>query len=587
MVKNMTLDHQVLSAQQPRRVGFLALSLCAVIFSGFGVSDALAQEEATTIANPGRVQERLQRDDLTPTVSPNVEVKDAILQAVPEGADQIKFNLTSIQLDGVTVYSEAELMPVYQDKLGTDVSLADIYVIATALTNNYRNDGYILTQVVVPPQTIEAGIVRLQVVEGFIDGITIEGEEDQGALDLIESYASRIRTGRALNIRDMERYLLLINDLPGLSARSVLSPSPTLAGAADLQIIITRDYFDALVAADNYGSRFLGPVQFTTAAGINSMFGQNERVAAQFVYAPGHSQRELAYFDLSYEMPIFSHGTKVQLFASRTHTEPGFGLGVFGIKGRSEFYSVQVSHPFIRSRTENLTAYAIADHRNLESSSILSQTVIDRIRAARAGARYEFLDTLFGVGINAVNVEIAQGLDVFGASEEGGPRLTRTEGDPQFFKVNVNAQRLQRVTNSVNLLVAARGQMSNGPLLSSEEFGIGGMSMGRGYDSSELVGDEGLAGQIEVQWNEPHKFDSPYIEDYQLFSFYDVGSVWQDDFTTIKQKRDTLASAGFGARFDFAGDIDADLTVAFPLNRDVQTENDEGKRVFIGLSKKF
>ncbi len=567
---------------------FWIVPLTAILTLGFSVSAMAQSEEATGIANPGRVQDSFKRDDLLPTEVPTVEVKDPILQNVPEGAENIQFTLTDITLEGVTAYEQSELVPLYQDKIGATVSLADVYAIATALTNKYRNDGYILSQVIVPPQTIDGGVVRLQVVEGFIDGIGVEGEGDQGALDLIRRYANKIRTGQALNIRDMERYLLLINDLPGVTARSVLSPSETTPGAADLQIIVARDYFDVLLGADNYGSRFLGPVQFTTAAGMNSILGSNERIGAQFVYAPGHDQRELAYFDVAYEMPIFSEGTKIQFFASRTHTEPGFGLGVFGIKGRSEFYSVQVSHPFIRSRTENLSGYVLADHRNLESSSILSQTVIDRIRAVRVGGRYEFLDTFMGAGVNAINVEMAKGLDVFGASEEGGPRLTRTEGDPQFFKVNAQVQRLQRVVNGVNLLVGASGQLSDGPLLSSEEFGVGGINLGRGYDASEIIGDEGVAGQVEVQWNQPYKFsDAKYLKNYQLFGFYDIGAVWEDDPTSLNQKRDTIASAGFGARVDFAGDIEADLTVAFPLNRSVQTQDDENPRVFVGLTKEF
>ncbi len=566
----------------------LSIAALAIILTPAFTPDALAQvpDSATSIANPGRVQERFDKKEFNPGVLPKVQVKDPILQNVPEGAENIKFELVGVQIDGMTVYQPADIMPLYKDYLGRTISLADAYAIATKLTNKYRNDGYILTQVVIPPQTIEGGIVRFQAVEGFIDRITVESsEEDQSGLGIIQSYASHISTGQALNIRDLERNLLLINDLAGVTARSVLSPSESTPGAADLRIIIQRDNFDAFASADNYGSRFLGPLQATLGGNANSLFDLNGRLSGQIVHTP--VSKELTYLDLAYEMPVGSYGTKIRVSASHTDTEPGIDLEILNVQGKSRYYNIQATHPFIRSRTENLTGYLVFDSRKLESSNILTGLTTDRIRAIRAGAQYEFLDTLFGAGINSINLELARGLNIFGASREGDSRMTRTAGDPQFFKANMTVQRLQRVTSSVNVLASVRGQMSNGALLSSEEFGIGGIGLGRGFDPSEIIGDQGVAGQIEVQWNDPVKIQSEDLKGYQLFSFFDGGSVWEDDPSTRKQKRDTITSAGFGTRVDFANDIEADLTVAFPLNREVEAEGNDDARVFFSLSKDF
>jgi hemolysin activation/secretion protein len=146
-----------------------------------------------------------------------------------------------------------------------------------------------LTQVVIPPQTIDNGIVRFQIVEGFIDTIDIQApkNESESALKLIRKYADGISGSTAVNIAQLERGLLLINDLPGVSARSILSPSETTPGAADLLVIIERDTFDSIVTTDNFGSRYLGAVQLGTAATYRSLFGVNDSITAQMVYAPG------------------------------------------------------------------------------------------------------------------------------------------------------------------------------------------------------------------------------------------------------------------------------------------------------------
>lgn len=544
--------------------------------------------QQTGIADPGRIQEQFREERLLPQVGPRVDVKEMKLLGAPEGSENIKFNFGGVRFSGVSVYTDAQLAALYQSQIGTEISLADLYAIANAVTLKYRNDGYILTRAVVPPQTIEDGIARLQIVEGYIDNVIIQAGDDEPstALDTIRAYASSISTGGPMNAQDMERGLLLINDLPGVSARSVLSPSRTQPGAADLLVIVERDPYDALIAADNFGSRYLGPVQFTGAGTLNSRMGNNEAVTGQFVIAPD-SGYELAYGALSYEQPVGPWGTRVSVSGSLTDTKPGYDLDQFDVRGHSLLMTVQATHPFIRSRAVNLTGRALFDWRDVESQNNIEPTRKDRIRAVRVGGRYEFLDTLLNVAINALDVQISQGLNIFGSSDKGDAGLTRAAGDPNFTKLNAEFQRLQRVTDKVNILLAGRGQWSSNALLSSEEFGVGGVNIGRAYDPSEIVGDDGIAGKVEVQWTNPLESDWEYLEEYQLYTFYDAGRVWNEDATTSADKRNSATSAGLGVRANLVKDVETGLAIAFPLNRDVQTQGDDDPRVYFNLSKRF
>ncbi|MCC6598682.1 MAG: ShlB/FhaC/HecB family hemolysin secretion/activation protein [Alphaproteobacteria bacterium] len=556
----------------------------ATAFATLGLAaSAFAQvpDAAQGSASPGRVEENFAPQSFVPGIEPRVEVEDTKLQSAPAGADKIRFELRSVQVDGLSAFTPSQIEPLYADKLGTTVSLTDVYAIAEKITNYYRNNGYILTQVIVPPQTIDGGVVHLKAVEGFIDNITVEGQDKESALRLIRAYANGIKTGGPLNVRDLERHLLLINDLPGVTARSVISPSPSVTGGADMRIIVERDPFDGTVSFNNYGSRYLGPNQLNFSGAANSFFGMNERISAQAALTIGS---ELAYFALGYEQPLNKYGTVFSLDANHSNTDPGFDIKPFDVKGRSEFLSAKIAHPFIRTRQENLTGYAVLDARNVYSKSIIDRRE-DHIRAARIGGDYEFLDTFLGVGINRAGLEISKGLGILGASDEGDADLSRALGDPQFFKGNLELQRLQRLTSSLNLLVAAKGQWSADPLLSAEEFGVGGFGSGRGYDPSEITGDDGISGKIELQWNEPEKID--FVEDYQLFSFFDAGKVWNQDATISTQKKNSLTSAGVGVRLTLPQQIDADFAVAFPLTRKVQTEDDKSPRFYFNLSKRF
>lgn len=568
----------------------MALATAAVLF-GSGVATAQNLDAQQGTANPARAAEQIQLRQFDRQVSPNVNVQSAPSANAPAGAEKITFVLNDIRFEGVTVYSEAALRKTFADRLGQTITLADLYAIAAQITASFRNDGYILTQVVVPPQTIDGGVARLQVVEGYIDRVNVALEpearaENDAAMALIRGHAARISTGRALNVKDLERYMLLINDLPGISARGVLSPSPTRPGAADLNILVARDAFDGLIGIDNYGTRYLGPVQLSGAAAFNSLLGHNERLTAQAVVAPEPGEGfELGYAALGYEQPLLPNGLKMALAGNYTATNPGYTLDEFDVRGYSRLLSATLSYPLIRTRATSLYTSVSFDMRNVNTSNNFEDTRKDRIRALRASTRLEHLDTLFGAGLNVVDVEVSQGLDIFGATSKADVNKSRAEGEGVFTKLNVEIQRLQRIASRINLLIGARGQLSNDALLSSEEFGVGGLGYARGFDPSEIIGDEGIAGKLELQWNMARPVS--FTHDNQLFAFYDAGSVWNDDPAAPNLDRDTLTSAGFGVRSKIMDYTNMDFTVAFPLNRDVQTQKDRDPRVYFSLSRKF
>ena len=535
----------------------------------------------------GRLEDRFVEDEQLPNLGGSVQIERAPPLQAPPNAEEITFTLRNLSIEGVSAYDGNDLAPIYQNQIGTTVSLADIYTIANRLTNKYRNEGYILTQVDVPPQTIEGGNVKLRVVEGYVDRVIIDGDEDPSAMQLVREYASNINTGEPLHISTLEKYLLLINDLPGMSTRVIFDRSPTQVGAADVRIITTRKKYDALLGIDNYGSRYLGPVQLTAAGSANSIFGHNEQITGQFVFAPfGNNDPELAFGAVSYEQPINAIGTSANVFLSHSDTEPGYDIDIFDVRGRSTTYGAGLEHAFIRSRNTNLYGRAQFDLRNVDSKSDIDVTRKDRIRALRVGGRYEFLDTLFGYGINAIDAEVSQGFDILGASDKGDEALTRPDGDPQFTKLNVLAQRLQRITDDVNLLLQFNGQVSNNALLSSEEFGVGGQQVGRAYDASEIIGDDGYSTKVELQWREPIESTFSAVENYSVYGFWDFGKVWNDD-ATISDDDESLSSMGVGVRANLAHNFEGGLAVAVPLTRDIQTESDDSPRYYFNLLRRF
>lgn len=535
-------------------------------------------------ADAGRVTQP-QLENTLPTLAPqSIETNQPPSAQAPAGADKINFTLSGITYEGLTVYTPEQLLPVYADRLNKSISLADVYGIAAQLTAKYRNDGYVLTQVVVPPQTIEGGSIRLQVVEGFVDNVTVEGNVTDRERGLILKYANRVK-GQPLNTSALERSLLLINDLPGISVRGILSPSAT-SGASDLRVIVERKSYNAELGMDNYGSLYLGRLEGYAAASANSLLGLNERISSTLVYVPNDGiEKELAYGDVTYSQPIGAYGTRVEFSGALTSTNPGFDLAQFKVNGQSTLLSAKVVQPLVRTRNLNWSVYSLFDWRHVNTQSNIDPTKRDRISALRLGTKFDRLDTFLGGGFNTLSVELAHGMNIFGASDKGDANLSRAEGNPEFTKLEGEYQRLQHITQHLNLLMAVKGQLANDAMLSSEEFGIGGASYGRGYNSSEILGDSGVAGKLELQLTNPVEIN--HVRTWQLYTFFDGGRVWNRDATTSADDMIDLASTGAGVRVTLPSETKMGAYVALPLNRDVQTQGNQDPRFYFNFNQSF
>jgi hemolysin activation/secretion protein len=502
--------------------------------------------------------------------------------AAPSGADKVKLTLKSVAVDNMTVYHESDIASIYQDMVGKQISLADVYAIADKLTAKYRNEGYILTQVIVPPQTIDNGNIRLRVVEGFVDQVVVQGDT-HGNTALLQGFAENIRKAKPLNAKALERYVLLMNELSGLTARAVLAPSKT-PGASDVTIVVEQKPYDAFFQLDNRGSRYLGPLQANTSVRLNNTFGLFEGINVQFATAPdGTPDRELDYAGITWTQPLDSEGTKLSLSGSVTSTLPGYDLTPFDVHGLAHSGTVELSHPFIRSRNMNLFTSAKFNYLNSEREDNLGLgKTVDNLRVLRLGSTFQFTDSL--VGINTLTGELSKGLDIMGASDKNDTGLTRALGDPKFFKGTLEVSRLQRVTDMLELFLSASGQKSAQTLLASEEFGVGGASFGSAYDNSEITGEDGLAARTELRVNNPFDTQAQLV---QFYGFYDVGKVWDKDNAVAKDRMRSLASSGLGLRMTVNDNFAGSFEYAVPLTRKVQTEADTDPRLFASVSAKF
>lgn len=481
--------------------------------------------------------------------------------SVPNG-DQYRFVLQKIIITGNTAYTEADLLEVAASELGQEISINDLYKLAARMTRKYQEDGYTLSQVIIPPQEVNEGTISLVILEGYIADVAMIGAKAPNFPT--QAIIRDILAIRPLNIHQLEPKLLLLNEIPGMSVQGILAPLSTEAAMAHPGGVRLELDFKALpqqfmASLDNAGSRFVGPWRMSGRASMAHQLLFTGTTSLTTVVTPRLEQ--LAYLSLSESAPVSASGLRVVGSINYSKSVPGDSLSVLELD--SEYVSLQagLEYPLWLKRAMRLDLTGGLELNNSRSDTNGSRFYDDRLRVVRLGVRYQDSDLWGGQGFSTFN--ISQGLDVLGNRPTGSADLSRLEGRTDFTKLDLSLSYLYPIGESFSLRTSVMGQYAFSPLLSSEEFGFGGAQLGRGYTSSELTGDAGIAAGIELAY---HGLEGSFRA-LQPFVFYDIGKAWNHDSGTDAE---SAASAGAGLRAEYAG-ASLSLTLAKPLTQRVES----------------
>jgi hemolysin activation/secretion protein len=524
---------------------------------------ATPNQQAIGIINPGQVQNNLLENSQPPPrkLAPSITEEPAPTATIPQG-EKIKLELTGVLIEGNTIFSTAELEAIFNPFLHKTISLADLQRLVDAVTKKYRDAGYILSQAILPPQRIKKnGPVKIEVIEGFISHVLIQGNPGLARV-LLEKYSKPVLQSRPLKMSILERQLLLANDLPGLNVKAVITPSRTIPGSADLTLLATRKLLSSYLVYDNFGSRYLGPHQTSFGVTGNSLFTPGDSNALHF--STTSRTGELQFAEFVRTQPLGWKETTLLIGSNYTQTNPKFTLTSSDIIGRSFSVFSNLTYPYLRSRNQNLSFTGLMNYQNVTSTILGGPFYQDRLRSLGLSGSYDKIDHLSG--FNTLRLSLEHGFNILGAAQHF--YLSRPNGRSAFTRSNLSASRLQTLTQRFALYLGIDGQYAFNPLLVSEQFSFGGANWGRGYDPSEIVGDRGLAAKLEFRVQTTPSLR--WLQNVQYYVFYDAGKIWNLDAINLPGEQ-SATSTGLGARLTFVPQITGEFFVAKPLTRKVTT----------------
>lgn len=418
----------------------------------------------------------------------------------------------------------------------------------------------------IPPQKIENGTLRLEVITARIVEMRVRGNPGPYE-DVLKSRIEDLKAIDPLNEAEAERMLLLAGDVPGLDVQLSLRPAAGAPGDVIGELTVSYRPLAVIGNVQNYNSRELGRetgyvrAEFygltgmadTTYLGLSSTFDFKEQVIGQ----------------LGHIMTIDNAGTTVGLRATYALSRPD--LDTIDLKTKSFIAGIDISHPLIRTVNANAGVtggfeYSTQRTRQVGGSPLFTDK-ISALFLRFSGNTRELSQTGYEVFSATGSLEFRKGIGLFDASKVGvpesnGARASRFDGDARATVIRGQIAAKVGLVPWLDLSADLRGQWADKPLLNFDEFSIGNLTVGRGYNPGSNSGDRAYSGAFEL------RVKPVQTPDYavELFGFYDKVHLWNRGADPTERNR-ILRSYGAGARVILPGRAVLEVTYAHPQDK--------------------
>jgi hemolysin activation/secretion protein len=488
------------------------------------------------------------------------------------------------QFQGNHVFDDntlAGLLEKYRDRNVTSEELEEARQV---LTLYYVNHGFINSGAVLPDQDLKDGIVHFQIVEGKLTLVNVHGNKWFQSSWLRNEV--RRAAGKPLNFNDLKQGLQLMRENPGIAqVNAELRPGGAPGESLlDMEVKDTQPFRFSLEFVNDRPPSVGSEIVVAHFADLN-LTGNNDPLLLDYgilqsnssAYNSGFESSDLKNIGGSYTAPITPWHTTLQVRASQSNSsliEAPFN--VLDITSNLVQYGATLRQAIIENPTQEFALALSADDRRITTKLFglpfsLSPGDIDGVEDVFA-VRFiqEFVDRS-QVHVLSLRSAFSVGLNAFGST------INPQAPDGQFFSWLGQSQYIRRIGSSDNLIVLRfNAQVSDRPLLSLEQFELGGSSNVRGYLENQVFRDNGVFGSAEFRI--PVWKDKNHNALFSFAPFFDIGYAWNNNnvFTNgvdgepgqqSGSQKVTLPSVGLGLLFTPNKYVSAQIYWGYALNQ--------------------
>ena len=512
-----------------------------------------SQTTAAETPNAGTLQQQI-----NPPLPASPSPEGVELPTLPDSAvrDETPFMVNRLSIEGNQSIATETLFELIRDYQGSTHTINDLQGACRRITEYYRAQGFPFARAVLPQQEITDGEVKILVIEARYGSINLNN--NSAVSDAVaQRFVSPLQKGEAIAQQTLDRSLLLLSDLPGVTTAANIKPGKAV-GESDFDISLQdASRLTGRAGLDNFGNKFINRPRAMGSLVMNNPLHHGDVLNLTYLTTGERMQ----YAQLSYDWLLNGAGTRIGAAYAHLYYKLGENLQRLDIHGTSDNTELWIRHPWLRSRTSNLYLNLRYQHNVLKDRTDAASIKNDRtLNNAILGVNGDVRDSLLGGGVNSYQVAYTLGdvgFDNTNARTADGVSAN-TRG--RFAKLNYNINRLQNVTDRIQLWGSVTGQVAEDNLDASQKMVFGGPYSVRAYDNGTVSGDNGTLITLEARY-----LIGQWHGSWQGIAFYDAGSLQVNEKrwpANTGKNQAHLAGAGVGINWVGPGLIQARAFVA-------------------------
>lgn len=463
--------------------------------------------------------------------------------------EQHRFDVFEFVVEGNTVLSAEAIERAVYPLLGPQRTVADVEKARAELEKTYQDQGYLTVSVEIPEQKVGEGAVRLRVVEGSVEKLRVKGAQYHLPSKIRESTPS-LAEGGVPHFPEVQAELAALGRQSDRRITPLLRPGKT-PGKLDVELDVDDQLpLHGSVELNNKQSANTVEGRVEASLRYDNLFQRGHSVGLNWIVAPDNPDHA-NILSANYGLPL-ANGDYASIFATWSDSDTPAGLGGSTVvKGTSTSLRYRFSLPTRGAGFAHGLSVGF-DYRNNRDDLNQNGLLIPRsLRYAALAARYDHVRPDGGDGVTTA-FDASLSLGIRGLSDrivdcDGTPTdqfaCKRFNAKPNFMAWRFSVDHRRPVWSNWNLRARAEAQWANGPLVSQEQFGLGGADSVRGYYEYEQFGDRGMLLRLEAT--------SPvfgWLGDVGLkgLGFVERGQAWLVDALPGEDDALALGSVGLG-----------------------------------------
>ncbi|MCE0521635.1 MAG: hypothetical protein LV480_01845 [Methylacidiphilales bacterium] len=480
------------------------------------------------------------------------------------------FNILEYQVHGNDhLLTQIEFERAVYPYLGPYRTSDDVEQARTALEKAYRDKGYPFVAVDIPPQKTDTGVIVLQVVKNEVGRLRVHGSR-YFSLDEIKNEAPSLSEGTVPNFSQVTHDLGVLNEIPDRRITPSVQPG-IVPGTVDVDLNV-KDTFpmhgslelNNRYSADTTSLRLNGSVDY------DNLWQLGHTIGASFQVSPENISQVQVFS--GYYLARIPDVSWLSLILEGTDQDSSVstlgGIGVAG-KGQTIGGRAVITLP---SKTDYYHSVSLGfDYKHNDQNLTAAGTVSDTpVTYYPMSVSYSGTWLKKDVGETDLNASITANLQPI-SSDNAMFNLNRSGATGSFIYFRGDLSHTHELPEGFQIYGKVQGQASDQPLINNEQFSAGGLGTVRGYLESEVLGDNGILGTVEMRSPSLSSLIGTSVNEWRFYIFSDGGIVAIDEPLPEQQSTYRLASVGFGSRLKMLDHLNGSLDAAYVLDQGPDT----------------